>query len=575
MTAVRRPTDAQRPTAARRGAHAALALALAACGSAPSTDGGPQDSPPTVAQVRDGLGADVDRQEVRTSLFANWDDFLDPEGFPVVYEWAIGRLPGSTDVMPWTPVGGATRAIAQDIDLPIGFALYVSVRATDIAGNRSAVSTSDGVLLGERPLPYASEKPPAGSDRGSKLAAVDRFGITWTFDQPSTCGRFVNGDWWVTGPVHIVEISPASGVADGRVRHGSMIDPDPRSATQGYDSAMFGSDGGSRFDAEANVAMGVDRAHPLRLEPGMSLVSTISHPQPGQLPQLETCAILTCLQTPPAADAFRPPYCGKNKQVRWHAGQLDLSRLARLQPVAGAPTPEELAQRFERPWLDHIAGWTGRYLHPRLNMPDYGREMADLVSVAALTLQLDYDDGQKRPLVLALVQLGIDLFGVVDSGGRFLADGGSGGGRKFPILFAGTVLHDREMLSLARDQRSAFAEDVQTFYVQQTAPGVWNGGYGNYGPEDEGLPEWSNRHGDDASTDRKAWTSDPYRRCCTANVWHGFVLATRIMGLRDDWGNDALFDYVDRYLQIEAPGSWMRSFHPFCERMWDRYRPDF
>jgi len=553
----------------------ALALAFAACSAAPTNGRGSQDGPPSVGQVRDGLGPDVDRQEVRSSLFANWDEFVDPEGFPVVYEWALGRIPGGADVMPWTAVGGATRAVTHDLELPIGFAVYVSVRATDIAGNRSAVATSDGVLLGQAPDPFATAPPTATGEPGPQISAVERFGITWTFERPVPCGRFVNGDWWVLGPVHVVAISPASGVDDGRTRHGSMIDPDPRATVQGYDSAMFGAEGGNRFDATTNVALGVARDRPLRLEPGMSLVSTISHQQPGQLPQLETCAVLTCVGQVPPDDAFRPPYCGKDKRVRWRKQQLDLSRLARLTAPPGAPHPADLAQRFERPWLDHIAGWTGRFLHPRLNMPDYGRDIADLVGLAALVLQLDHDDAAKEPLVIAMVQLGIDLFGIVENGGRFAADGGSGSGRKFPILFAGAVLKDQEMLRLAREQGAAFAEDVQTFYVEQTSSGVWNRGYGDYGPEDEGLPEWGNRHRDDPSVDRKTWTSDPYRRCCTANAWLGFVLATRIMGLQQAWGHDALFDYVDRYLQVEAPGAWTRAFHPFAERMWDRYRAEF
>ena len=61
---------ARRPWLA--GPAAALALAWAACSSAPDTTGGPQDGPPTVAQVRDGFGADVDRPDVRPSLFADW-----------------------------------------------------------------------------------------------------------------------------------------------------------------------------------------------------------------------------------------------------------------------------------------------------------------------------------------------------------------------------------------------------------------------------------------------------------------------------------------------------------------------
>lgn len=582
-----------------------LALStLGACGSgAPTQAPGPrEDSAPAIGMVRDGLDTDVDQQDQRSSLFANWDPFVDPEGYPVVYEWCIGRTAGAADVLPWSFVGGATRASTTGTELPAGFPLYVSVRATDIAGHRSAIATSNGIVLGtidrsiapvtiapSTPIPVAppsttsappSLDPTAPSaaplqETPGRYTAIERFGITWRFARPVDCGRFVNGDWWIAGPCEIVSISPASRTDDDRTRHGSMINPDPRSPQQGYDSAMFGPDSGDRFDATKNVALGISSTKRLRLEPGSSLVSTISHAQPGQLPQLETCAVLTCLPVAPPKDAFRPPYCGTDKQCRWLASKLDLTRLASLATVPGAPLPAELLPRFERTWLDHVAGWTGRFVHPRENMPDYGRDIADLVGAAGLALQLDYSTDDKRALAIAMVQVGIDLAGVVRNGGRFLADGGSGSGRKFPVLFAGAMLQDRELLALAREQKLAFAEDVQTFYVEQTAPGVWNRGFGDYGPDDQGLAEWGNQHADDPSFDRKSWTSDPYRRCCTANVWHGFVLAARIMGLREAWGHPALFDYVDRYMQIEASGEWTRSWSPFAERMWDRYRASY
>src|SRR6202008_2153410 len=111
------------------------------------------------------------------------------------------------------------------------------------------------------------------------------------------------------------------------------------------------------------------------LLPGSSLVSATSHPQAGQLPQLEGCAVLTCLAKPPPANSFRPPYCGADKACRWTADALDLARLARLAAPDGAPSFSELVERLERTWLDHLPGWTGRFLHPRTSMPDYGREL--------------------------------------------------------------------------------------------------------------------------------------------------------------------------------------------------------
>ena len=38
--------------------------------------------------------------------------------------------------------------------------------------------------------------------------SVSQYGITWTFEQPARAGQFVNGDWYVVGPVTIKTIDP-------------------------------------------------------------------------------------------------------------------------------------------------------------------------------------------------------------------------------------------------------------------------------------------------------------------------------------------------------------------------------
>ena len=65
--------------ATRRCAVAAVLLWATACGAPPRAVQS-QDSPPSTAQVRDGLGDDIDTQELRTSLFANWERFVNTEG---------------------------------------------------------------------------------------------------------------------------------------------------------------------------------------------------------------------------------------------------------------------------------------------------------------------------------------------------------------------------------------------------------------------------------------------------------------------------------------------------------------
>ena len=270
----------QRPFAA---ATLAALGSLAACGGPGAPPARAHDAPPAVAAVRDGFGADSDSQVLDSALFANWDDFIDPEGLPVVYEWSIGTKPGAADVMAWAKVAGATHASVHGIQMPLGVLLHVNVRATDLAGNCSPVSASDGIVIGQLPpaiaptptaVPTSDHAAPTQAPNGH-LAAVDRAGITWTFDKPAQCGRFVNGDWWVLGPVTIVAIAPPSARDGERIRHGSMLDPDPKSLVQGYDSAMFGDGSAARYDAARNVALGVSRQQPLQLQPGCSLVSTI------------------------------------------------------------------------------------------------------------------------------------------------------------------------------------------------------------------------------------------------------------------------------------------------------------
>ena len=93
---------------------------------------------------------------------------------------------------------------------------------------------------------------------------------------------------------------------------------------------------------------------------------------------------------------------------------------------------------------------------------------------------------------------------------------------------------------------------------------------------DIGLPDWGCQHTTSPGYDNRAWVSDPYRRCCTANSWSGFVLAAHIMGLKDSWNHDALFDYQDRYMSIETYGEWTRDWSSgFVEDMWDTYRADY
>ncbi len=407
-----------------------------------------------------------------------------------------------------------------------------------------------------------------------KTQSISQFGITWRFAEPVVFGQFVNGDYWVVGPVRITEIEPRSAEVDGRTTHGSMINP-KRGMTQGYDSAMFGAYGPA-YSADLNVALKIAPGQPLVVGPESSLISSISIEKAGNRPQLEAAAVLTVLTKPAPADSFRPPYFGNDKSIRFNLSQLDLRKLPSLKPVEKIPDPTKVAKRFERPWFDHILSWTGRYAHPRGNMPDYGRDIALAVGDAALLLTLDIPEAEKRLLATRIAQFGIDLYAIAAGGGTWQDLGGHMHGRKLPILIAGLVLDDKDMLAIGKSHANAFQEDRQTWYV--TAEDVGRKLHTAdkrprvpYIAEDVGIAEWGEQHTRSPDRDGRNW--DAYYRTIVGYSIISHVLAARLMGLEQAWNWPPLFDYAARYWSIEKDrkeGAAVIS--PFHHAMWTTYR---
>jgi len=432
----------------------------------------------------------------------------------------------------------------------------------------------------------------------SQQSQISQFGITWTFDKDYTVGQFVNGDYWVVGPVTIIRIQPVSVELNGRTINGSMINPSPRlGQTQAYDSAAYGRYARpGNFDPGLNVARPnnnqLSKNNPLVLQPNCSLVSTESTLQANESTQLKAAAVLTVLDVPAKEGSFRPPYSGSDKTIRFNKEQLDYSLLASLKPVPGTPRLAAVERYFERPWIDHVPLWPARALHPVDNMPDYGREMATQIGVGALMLHLNFTNSQKEKLLVRYVQLGVDFYGIIRDGGEknWAANGGHASGRKWPIIFAGLVLNDPNMKNIGRPDIPDygpshpdyvhFGEDDQTFYVTQadveaTHSLQWNPDRRDaqkipYEQEDIGLPEWGIVHADNPEKSNKFWVT-AYRQVSSPG-WGGFVLAARIMEAKQLWNHDALFDYKDRYMQIET--QW-RQTSKFVLSMWNAYRKDY
>ncbi len=431
-----------------------------------------------------------------------------------------------------------------------------------------------------------------------KAYEVSQYGITWTFDREVEVGRFVNGDWWVVGPVTVESVSPAPGEAteeeeavirldnwgntslrdDRRMRNGSMIilEAGPH---QGFDSRS------NSYRAETGVGF------PLRLEPHRSLVSTISNKsienqnfvhhimwssERTTQVVLNTAAVLTCLEEPPPQDAFRPPYAGIEKPL-FRLGDVNWDLLLQLEPVENTPSWEQYERYFERVWLDHIPNWNQGALAPNENQPGYGREHGRITSVAALLVHLDVPRERKEKLVIGLIQRGIDLWGLAGAGAQWGTQGGGhGNGRKWPILFASLMLDEPGLRELP--ETATFQEDTQTYYGEG-----WFGQSALYWMVVHHGRRERYEHKPPEEWERWDRSTESYRLCCTAQGWIGNALAARLMGAIEIWNHDAFFDYCDRWMreddpyagrrgEHERPAQEGRTYERFVDEMWRAYR---
>ncbi len=418
---------------------------------------------------------------------------------------------------------------------------------------------------------YTQDRPPATPKLQDLLLmeSVSQYGISWTFDKPARVGQFINGDWYVVGPVTIKAITPKPLYGEEipeieldhmdlerpvaqRLRNGFMLTP-PAAMRVSYDSGVR-----NWFDPSLIQKL------PVAMKAGDSLVSTISMPKGLVLkPMLwetvergvddsspiRTAAVLTCVAEPVPPDTFRPAFC--DRQARTYLSR-NLKR--DVLPAAAATSLPDMGLyvRFtQRPWVG--TGFFG-FESPVENMPQYGRDYARVVGHDALLLCTDLKPEKKEALLVDFVQVGIDLGGMIRGGHPgWEGFGGHGSGRKLPIVFAGLLLGDDQLAHINKSFPTAhFGEDEQTAYGDawtgakvvftghraiDQATGVAREGTGPY---EHTLPStWK---------EGREKLSESYRRCCTSAAWVAEALALRLMKAEEAWDHDAFFDYCDRWM---------------------------
>jgi len=478
---------------------------------------------------------------------------------------------------------------------------------------------------------YTRTNPPS-SPRLQDLQqtnSISQYGITWTFNKPAHFGRFINGDWYVVGPVTVSSIDPkrlygneipeteldhmdTERTPDKRVRNGFMLNP-PAQMKVAYDSGVR-----NWFDPALIQKL------PVTMKPGDSLVSTISMPKGlvlhAQLSNkiergvedsspIRTAAVLTCVASPQPADAFRPAFCDRTHRT-YFARNIKREVLPAVTAPKSAPKPQQYIRFTQRPWVGTC--FFG-FEEPVENMPQYGLEYGRVAGITALLLCTDLPGERKEPLLINYIQVGIDLGGMIRAGHPgWTCWGGHGSGRKLPIVFAGLLLGDDQLATRGGDVPSddvpspgrsnlspnaSFGEDEQTAYGDSwtgakvvftghsgidAATGVGRDRGNGWGPYEHTPPsEWKDGQN----------TSESYRRCCTSVGWVAQALALRLMHAEPAWNHDPFFDYVDRWMFEDdsafvktiksATGrdhdhDWSRqgqAWDAFVNEMWAKYRP--
>jgi len=421
---------------------------------------------------------------------------------------------------------------------------------------------ADGPVA-DSPAPDQSKSDAAA---GTMKSSVSQYGITWTFDKPYPCGQFVTGDWWVVGPAVVASVQPAPTAT----RNGSMLDPVGK---QAYDSRA------GEYDGAKGVKL------PLTLTPTHSLVSSISHPEasactqggaPGwftynnvcQRGPIKTQAVLTAVAAPQPADTFRPPYAGSSYKPLRRVSEVCWKLLPKLPAPSSAPQATSVLRHLERPWIDHLNSWTMQHGCATLNMFCYGREIGDIVSIVSAYALLDTPSQQQ--VATRLIQLGLDNYGVIKAGGGWGVDGGHFNGRKWPIVLAGALLGDAAM----RSPGAAIGNEDQQTYYGTNGKALFGKPCSNACYFTSGCTYAGSCQAGSKDCRDPAGLVDgcaDYRNCCTSYTWVGEGLAALVLGLKADWGHDAFFDYVDRWMTGDVAGGGGTSSQLVTD-LWKTYR---
>lgn len=370
--------------------------------------------------------------------------------------------------------------------------------------------------------------------------------VIWYFGSPIISGQFANGDHWVKGPVIITRITPDF----DEEHHGWEVNPSPNGPV-GFDIRLEGYDNS------------IVPELPYTAQPGQSLIKVVSR-EPFSENRLRPClleaSVLTILDTIPIdiESIFRPPYVGEEKP-QYNITNIRIEQLPSLPPVDGAPSLEEIEERFRRVRMDHRPYRNSTYMRPEKNLDNYAAANATDVNEAVLRLMLDDPIDQKMSALINVLQCGIDYYHFSLEGQTWPRGGGEQPGNKLPIVFFATLMGDDEIQQYVRDLK--LYDDYHTFYGHDSIVLWGNVGWERPYPRVEQY--WNSiavDGGDRTIADPYGYIDggvvpgDYYQHCCTSLPFKGTSLCLLLMPkMLEIWYPKSLIEYSDRWVEF---GTW-------------------
>ena len=287
-------------------------------------------------------------------------------------------------------------------------------------------------------------------------------------------------------------------------------------------------------------------------------MSCRSKSTPSNRPQLLDMAVLTAVSEVPSAGQFRPCYVGLANKPTYHASDIDWNKFntRRLPALDGYPTLEVATERMRRVHLYTSENHLATRVVPENNQREYYRNYTKSVGDALLVmLSSDYTVEELKPLVYGAIQVGIDVHGSMTAGVSSSGTNGNRNGWELGLMVAGWLIAPEILESwITLEGYPNLRAFRQWGYVDQDFLDYGTG----FTQEMMGFPQFASRYvpwslNPSGSTEGPvaSWNGHSYQRNHTACAFTTAMVAW-IMGINNEIGIPALFDYIDRYVKADT-----------------------